>query len=249
MWHPFDLMPDELAVPPDLRSACPGKNCTVSFDEKALTYFRDKSSKTDQWPPSMDSFPGVRIRRRTGKKSVDLEITHQWHLDYLRELRGAMSCVPDAWIAPRSWSFLRTFEPRFSGAAPFDPVEIRGSWNSGELTQAIVANKQKQTQTVPAASLISTYALLSGFPVQGESLPAGAVVLGEDLVSSSSAAVLHRCPEGLRKHPLAQGLSGVVIDARGNLPTEFWVNEHGLVIYAFNGVSKLFVLKKIEEES
>lgn len=244
MWHPFDLIPEKLALAAGLRTAQPPVNRSVSFEERALTYFRDKTSKTDQWPILMDELPGIKITSR-GSLESDLEISHRWKLDYLRTLTGTMKCS-GAWHSPRRWSFVRTFKPTFDGAAPFAPVMVQGSWQRGTLIHTHSGRAHKQVQSEPAGSLLSTYALMSGFPRQAEFIEGPLTLLGEDLIVNNSARVL-RCPAVLQNHPLAEALTGYLVDAQGDFPTEFWVNEYGLVVYVFNGVSKVFILTRVEE--
>jgi hypothetical protein len=245
MWHPFDLIPNELALSPALRNARPAANRTVLFEERALTYFKDKSNKTGQWPLTMDELPGIQITRRGDATSCELEISHKWELDYFRTLSGTMQCA-GAWQTPQRWSFLRTFKPMFSGAAPFAPVEVRGRCGKGELVQTHRGTSNRQEERVSVENLLSTYALMAGFPVDAPVPQGSCSLLGEDLIPAGSARI-HRSPDILMKHPLAEGLVGCLLDAQGDFPTEFWVNSYGLTVYVFNGVSKAFILTGVEE--
>lgn len=245
MWHPFDLIPNELALAPELRNARPAVNRTVLFEERALTYFKDKSDKTGQWPLTMDELPGIKITRRGDSSNRELEISHRWKLDYFRTLSGTMQCA-GVWQSPKRWSFLRTFKPMFSGAVPFAPVEVRGSYGKGELVQTHSGASNRQEDQVSAENPLSTYALMAGFSTDAPAPQGSFTLLGEDLVVTGSARI-HRSPDLLMKHPLAEGLTGYVIDAQGDLPTEFWVNQHGLTVYVFNGVSKAFILTGVED--
>lgn len=244
MWHPFDLIPDELALAAEFRTLQPPANRTVLFTQRALTYFKDKSSKTEQWPLMMDELPGTRITRR-GRAELELAVSHQWKLDYFRTLSGDMTCS-GAWHSPQTWSFRRTCKPLFPGAFAFAPVAIQGRWQAGKLEQTHVGSVRKQQQLAKAGNLLSIYALMSGFPLR-QNLPETFVtLLGEDLVVRSQGRIL-RSPPATQNHPQAEGLTGFLVEAAGDFPTELWVNEHGLVVYVFNGISKVFVLTGVEE--
>ncbi len=245
MWHPFDLIPEVLTIAPELRNAQPPANRTLSFEERALTYFEDKSDKTGQWPLTMDVLPGVQVTRRENAAGCELEISHSWKLDYIRVLRGTMQCA-GAWQTPNSWSFLRTFKPMFAEGVPFDPVEVRGSCGKGEFVQTHGSTSKRQAERLSVENLLSTYALMARFPVDAPAPQEPFVLLGEDLIAVGSARI-HRSPDVLMNHPLAEGLTGCLINGQGDLPTEFWVNQHGLTVYVFNGVSKVFVLTGVED--
>ncbi|TWU21798.1 hypothetical protein [Bythopirellula polymerisocia] len=244
MWHPFDLITEELELALELRTAQPAVNRSLWFEERALTYFHDKSSKTEQWPVNMDELPGLKITRRVNAET-ELEINHTWKLDYVRNLSGNMKCS-GTWHSPHYWSFRRIFKPMFSRAARFDPVEVEGRWQGGKLEQTYTGSAHQQVQTETAERLLSIYALMAGFPLEAGEPGSPTKLLGEDLVVTGSARML-RSTEALQHHHLAKSLTGFLLDAQGNFPTEFWVNEHGLVVYVFNGVSKAFILTRVED--
>lgn len=241
MWHPFNLIPEMLSIGPELRYAQPGPNRTVKYKERSLTYFKDKSSESEQWPVNMEELPGVTITRR-GEQELTLNVTHTWKVDYVRTLSGEMKCA-GPWHSPSSWSFQREFKPLVRGAKPFAPVSVAGSWTGGALRQTHRGSVHQQVDSQDTAFLLSTYALMSGFPAESAPPQKGAALLGEDLTIAGAARV-GRCAEVLHEHPLAKDLTGRQVEVQGDFPTEFWVNPSGIVVYVFNGVGKAFILSE-----
>lgn len=245
MWHPFDIMPDALAVSPEIRNARPSDTCVFTYGEKVMTYFKDKSGKTEQWPPMLDDQPGLRIARKKKRNALELEITQTWKLDYVRELKGTMVCRPDGWRSPLEWNFTRTFTPSASRSPAFAPVKISGRWENGGLSQTTAGDASRDSRAQRAADLACTYSLLADAPFKETGLSAGPALLTDDLIFSPAAAV-HQCSATLHQRPPAAGLTGYMVLSGVDQPVEYWVNEHGAVIYVCSGTTRVLILKNVE---
>ncbi len=241
MWHPFDIMPDALTVAPEIRNAKPSDSCVFTFGEKVMTYFKDKSGKTEQWPPMLDAQPGLRIARKKKSSSLELEITQTWKLDYIRELKGTMSCKPDGWRSPLEWNFTRTFTAAVSRPSNFAPVKISGRWENGKMIQTFAGEAAQDRRAEQVDVLACTYSLLADFP----GLSGSMALLNDGLIFAPSAAV-HKCTAALHQRPPAAGLTGYMILSGVDQPVEYWVNEHGAVIYVCSGTTRVLILKNVE---
>lgn len=244
MWHPFDIMPQELTVSDTVRNFSVSGPCRLTYGERVTRWFKDKSSADQQWPPTVDRKPGLTLTRRpAGEGTLDLEILHTWILTNTQTMSGRMTCRTDGWRSPLSWEFRQTFvtdknKPFLSG------VIESGSWKNGLLervTRGAAGEVRKSTQ---AAQLASTYALMADFPEPSEA--SGTTGLLQEALSFSSDVALVPVPALLQENPLAHGLRGFSLQGGNGYPADYWVNSAGTVIYVCYGPNRAFVLDKAE---
>lgn len=244
MWHPFDIMPQELAVSDELRNASPGENRHLVYGERVTRWFKDKSSTDQQWPPTVDKKPGITLSRRLAASgTAELEIRHIWQLTVAQDMAGRMTTRTDGWRSPLSWEFQQSFlTERNKSLVP--SVVDSGSWRDGVLERVTKGNSGTVRKSTPAAQLASTYALMADFPRDGQA--SGSTGLLREALSFTPDVSLQPVPQAVRDNPLARGLTGFVLQAPSGYPADFWVNASGLVIYACYGPNRAFILEKAE---
>ncbi len=244
MWHPFDIMPQELAVAEDLRAASPDGDCRLVYAEHIVRWFKDKSSTDTQWPPTVDKKPGVTIEKRTGKDgTLNLNIEQIWQLTNKQTMRGEMTCRGDAWRSPLDWTFQQSFLNERNKAFVPNMIE-QGNWKNGVLTRVTKGTNAEVRKMAQAAELASTYALMASFPHDG-AISGSTGLLQEGLLYSPEAELVP-CAKGLHENALAQGLRGIALKNEGGYPADYWINPAGVVIYVCYGPNRAFVLEKLE---
>lgn len=246
MWHPFDIMPGELALEPALRTASAPPRVRLVFGERITRWFKDKSEAAKQWPPTVDRKEGLTLSRRPGEaESWDLGVRQVWQLTNVHTLEGTMSCAAAGWRTPRRWSFRQTFLTD-RGTEVLPSLTEEGAWKDGVLTRTTTGKSGSLAASDAAPRLAAAYGLMADFPL-AEALklePAG--LLQEGLAFSPDAS-LRRCSDALQKNPLANGLTGFVLHTSQGYPSDFWVNPSGLVVYVCFGPNRAFVLDRMEE--
>jgi hypothetical protein len=247
MWHPFDIMPQDLAVDDALKTAAPGDHCRLVYGERVVRWFKDKSSADSQWPPTVDKKPGLVLTRRPGSDGTwDLDLQQTWVLTNTQTMSGKMTCRRIGWRSPLSWEFQQSFQT--SKGKEFLPgLTERGSWRDGELLRVTSGASGEVEKTDRAAELAATYALLADFPKEGEAT--GDTGLLQENLGYSPRAGFVPCSKALQENPLARGLRGSVLKNEGGYPADFWTNPAGVVIYACYGPNRVFVLEKAEAVS
>jgi len=247
MWHPFDLMPEALAVPAELRNASTSTACRLVYRQAVTRWFKDKSSQ-EQWPPDLDLRPGITLTRRMdGDGRWHLEVLQTWELDARRTMAGTLVCDMRGWRRPLRYEFRQRFESR-AAAAMWPETRESGQWQSdGTLARQTTVGEKSAPQAVRADAWLALYALLGDFPAWADSWPTAAdtALLGEGGVVVRGAR-LRRCELPQGRHALAQGLRGYVLELQHGMPQEFWINENGVVIYWLEGPNRALWLTEVE---
>lgn len=247
MWHPFDIMPGELALDSALRSASAPSRARLVFGERITRWFKDKSESAKQWPPTVDRKEGLSLSRRPGSTdgSWDLGVRQVWQLTNVHTLEGTMSCATVGWRSPHQWNFRQTFLSD-RGAEVLPPLTEAGTWKAGLLTRTTTGKDRALTASGETSRLAAQYGLMADFPL-AEALQLEPAGLLQEGLTFSPGASLRRCPDDLQKHPLAAGLTGFVLDTPQGYPADFWVNPAGLVVYVCFGPNRALVLDRLEE--
>lgn len=246
MWHPFDILGDELSVEKTLRDSVFPASCRLVYSERVTRWFKDKSDQNNQWPPTVDQKPGIQISRRVEDDAMRVEVVHEWELMIRHLLSATMDCSTKGWRSPSSWLAQVTFR-NIRGGKEFLP-EIRevGSWSDRRLKQVSQGAKNSITRSSEVDSLASVYALLANFPSPDEASSLGSTTLLEEGFTVTPDVTLLPCPENLQQHPMAEGLRGYALRGKGNFPTDYWVNRHGLVVFICMGPHRAFFLESLE---
>jgi|GEM_PF-2546558 len=246
MWHPFDILGDELFVDKTLRDSDAPSHCRLVYSERITRWFKDKSDQNNQWPPTVDRKPGVQISRRIDGDRMRLEVLHEWQLMIRHLLSATMDGSARGWRSPESWSAQVTFSNIRNGREFLPEIRETGSWSGGRLEQVSQGAENSITQSGEARSLASVYALLANFPRPDEISSIGSTTLLEEGFTVTPDVTLLRCPENLQKHPMAAGLDGYALRGKGNFPADYWVNRQGLVVFVCMGPHRAFVLESLE---
>lgn len=244
MWHPFDIMPQELALTDAVRGASVVGPCRLVFGERVTRWFKDKSSADQQWPPTVDQKPGLTIIRRPADDGTHaLEIQHSWVLTNTQTMSGRMICRADGWRSPLKWEFTQTFlTDKNKPLVP--PLTETGRWQDGTLERTTKGSAGEVRKTAKVSQLASTYGLMAGFPKVDEAT--GSAGLIQEALTFCPEATLQPVPSILQENPLAKGLEGFVLKSADGFPSDYWVNANGAVVYVCYGPNRVFVLDKVE---
>lgn len=244
MWHPFDLMPQELTVPDAVRNASAGDRCRLVYGERITRWFKDKASTDQQWPPTVDKKPGLTLARQPGPAGTfDLDVRQTWVLTNTQTMTGKMTCRAEGWRSPLTWEFRQTFL-NDKGKPLVPGLTESGRWKNGILERSTKGDHGEVRQTVRATELASVYALIANFPKEGEA--AGSTGLLREALTYSPDAAWQPAPKVLQESPLARGLRGYVLKSEGGFPADCWVNAAGVVVYVCYGPNRAFVLDQVE---
>lgn len=246
MWHPFHLMPEALALPKELREASSSTAGRFVYRQMVTRWFKDKSSQ-EQWPPDLDLRPGITLTRRMdggGRWHIDVEQT--WELEARRAFFGTIVCEMRGSRRPLRYEFRQKFVNR-AGVAVWPETRETGRWeDDGTLVFRSFVGDTTTQATVRSDAWLAVYALLADFPAWSDAWPkTEAVCLGEGGVLLTGAR-LQRCELPQHRHALAEGLRGYVLQVRGGMPQEFWINENGIVIYWIEGPNRAMALEAVE---
>jgi hypothetical protein len=247
MWHPFQIMPGEIAVSEPLKTAAkPSAHCRLTYGERVIRWFLRETDQEGHLLPNVDERTGLVIEKRTVDHFLELQVRHQKDLGVPHILEGTMQARRNDWRSPLSWDF----EQKFIGARGIRNFRETGHWNSGQARLVSGRGQQEIVRTEAVDSLTCLYTLLADFPTHVEPYPRSyETSVLEDLSIINRGALLHAPPPRVREHPMARGLRGYVVDYPANFPIEFWVNEHGAVIYVCFGPNRALFLQSIEELS
>jgi len=248
MWHPFHLMGDALAIPPELRDAPLRTPCRLTFRECVIRWFKHQATLT-QWAPDVDTQPGLVLTRRI-HPSGELEIgfSHAWRTGTLRSLTGTLACSPTAPYAPLRYRLRQSLD-----AARGTPA-----WPAREETGQIAATGalavhsslagHRQHAETQAPAWVAQAALMAGLPADLATfrLPPDTCLLGEGM-EILGPCTLRPCEPN--HHPLAEGLRGISLVPATGMPIELWSNRHGTVIYACEGPNRAWALSTLEDLS
>lgn len=247
MWHPFDLMPEALALLRELRDASVSTGCRLAYRQLVTRWFKDKSSD-EQWPPDLDTRPGIVLTRRLDNAGCwHVEVEQTWELAARRSFTGTLVCETRGWRRPVRYDFRQTFATK-AGAEVWPETRETGKWHAdGTLVRQSFVGEKSTTQRVTAGAWFALYALLADFPAWPDSWPAAedAACAGEG-VALLRGVRLQRCEQPQSRHALAQGLRGYTLHARDSMPQEFWINENGVVVYWFEGPNRAMALSAAE---
>ena len=248
MWHAFTTIPSALSVAAELRSAAPPLRGRLSYSEQVVRWFKEKEGETYK-QPIMDPGPGWQLdldapadgRRRLRFR---LERTH----DARYAMEGTMTHATTGWRSPLLWQFKQSF---LGAPSPLLPdLRETGRWEHGTVHRHARAGDGTMATTVPAPALLFPLTWLAQFPFDlGLRAWSDEVVVMEDLTLFTRGVALEPAGAAPTALPLAAGLRGVVLRFGGGLPYEFWVNEHGLVVYLCAGPTRVFVLNHLENLS
>jgi hypothetical protein len=247
LWHPFDIIgAEELSVNESLRTAATPAARECVYTERVTRWFGDKSDQKNQWPPTLDQKPGIRISCRPDGETMKVGVVQVWEQMINHELTASMECSASGWRSPSSWTVKHTFKQARSGREFVPDIDETGRWQQGTLTRTSQGQETAMTRSRSVGSLASVYALLANFP-RVEEIPelSQTTLLQEGFVVTPDADLVN-CPEVLREHPLAQGLRGYTLLNKGNFPSDFWVNDNGLVVYICLGPHRVFVLNSLQ---
>lgn len=248
MWHAFDLFPEELGVAPELRVGALPSRARLAYTEKVVRWFKPKPGHTYK-QPVLDLGPGWEIEREAvanGRREIRCryERTHSTN----HALAGRLVCASDAWRSPLEWEFTQEF-PRESASSLLPALTERGSWRNGAITRRAEAGSgsRPMTRTIPASRVLCVQAWLADFPTDLAFAPwSDDAVVMEDATLFTHGVAIEPIAERVRAHALGAGLRGFSVRYGGGLPLEFWVNEHGVVIYLCAGPTRVLVLEKVE---
>lgn len=233
MWHPFDLMPTSLASA--LRDAAVTGPARLTYTERTIARFSDKSPKDAQWPPIVEPGPGITIERRDHTYSVTHATTHTFH----HQSKGELKTAPTGQVL--SWRFESTFLAKADSRTIMPPILNVGTWHDGLLTNDLTSATSIATQQHKTPSLISTYSLLADFP---PALPTATHLLGDALTLQSIT------PPAPGQHtsslPAAKGLTLHTLSHTGGFPIEFWLNPAGIVVFATFGPTRVLMLENMQ---
>jgi hypothetical protein len=246
MWHPFDIQKDELFVDEALKDSAIPPTCSIVYSERITRWFQDKSDQHNQWPPTVDRKPGIRVTRRIEEDLMKLDIVHEWELVISHLLSAKMECSANGWRSPKSWTAQETFTNVRGGRDFLPKIEESGHWRGGMLKQVSKGREQTITRARGAKSLSSFYSLLANFPSEEEIPSLGTTTLLEEGFMVTPDVTMLPCPKNLQQHPMAKNLVGYTLRGRGNFPADFWFNKHGLVVYVCLGPHRAFVLESLE---
>jgi hypothetical protein len=247
MWHPFHIMPSHFTVDERLiHEARPSSNCRMSYGERVIRWFLRVTDDDGNYLPNVDQRTGMVIERRaSGDDWLELKIRHQKDLGVRHVLDGVMRVRRNDWRSPVSLDF----EQQFQGSRGIRNFRESGEWKEG-LATLISRRKEAFVRSERADSLTSLYTLLADFPTHLEVHPKSSETsVLEDVSVINPRAKLIPIPRAVTEHPMARGLRGYALDYPANLPVEFWVNQHGAVIYVCVGPNRALFLQSMEDIS
>lgn len=245
MWHPFDLMPADLAVPDNLKTTAQKGAVRRVYSQRVTRWYSDKSSRDTQWPPTVDKRPGITLTIRPGSDRIELRIEQQWLVNTDHALSGTITCLNNPWRSPEQWQLKQTFTTK-RGNTFLPSIEESGQWQNGKIQTLTQLGKKELRNSLNAADLTSFYTLLADFPAP-ESLPKDQAVYQTEALSFIPSARIEEAPALYRNHPLAKGLRGFTVKTASDIPADYWLNENGVVIYVCWGPNRAFVLETSEE--
>lgn len=247
MWHPFHLMTEALTLPREVREASAATAGRFVYRQFVTRWFKDKSSD-EQWPPDLDTRPGLTLTRRMdGGGRWHIEVEQTWELQARRSFTGTLVCDMRGWRRPLRYEFRQTFANR-AGVAVWPETRETGRWQpDGTFVRQSSVGEKTTTQTVTAAAWLAHYALLADFPAWSDAWPkTDAACFGEGGTLATGVR-LQRCELPQCRHALAAGLRGYVLQPRGGgMPQEFWINENGIVVYWIEGPNRAMALAAVE---
>lgn len=248
MWHPFQIMPGEIAADEALISAAkPFSHCRFTYRERIIRWFLRETNEVGHLLPNVDERTGMIIEKRTtNDEFLDLQVRHQKDLGVRHILKGTMRAQRNDWRSPVAWDF----EQIFQGSPEIQNFREAGDWQPGQANLVTSRDRQEIVRTEEVASLTCLYSLLADFPAHMKVFPESSETsVLENLSVINRGATLRAVPLQMTEHPMARGLRGCALDYKANLPVEFWVNQHGIVIYVCVGPNRALFLESIEDLS
>lgn len=248
MWHPFQIMPSHIAADEAVKSgAKPSPSCRMIYRERVIRWFLRDTDEDGYRLPNVDDRTGMTIEKRAaGGDHIELKVRHQKDLGVRHILQGSIKARRDDWRSPVSWDFTQEF-PRGSG---FGDFRESGEWEPGKARLVSRGGGREIVRIEAVASLTSLYSLLADFPARVNSYPESTeTAVLEDVSVINRGARFQPVPQLVKEHEMASGLRGLALDYAANFPVEFWVNDHGAVIYACFGPNRALFLERIEEIS
>lgn len=246
MWHPFALFPDELTVPAPLRAAPLPAAARLVYREKVVRWFKPKPGHTYK-QPVLDHGPGLTLERRPAADGrLELRFRQERTHESPQVLEGTMTCAAGGWSSPLAWSVRQSFVAKAESDL-LPSLEETGEWSKATVTRRTRARGGRLTTTHAARALLSPPAWLAAFPRDLAPAPwSDDVVVMDEFTLFVTGAAIEPAGRETRAHILAQGLRGHVLRYAGGLPLEFWVNEHGTVVYLCAGPTRVLVLESAE---
>lgn len=249
MWHPFDILGDELFVDEILKHSRPSPSSRAVYGERVTKWFKDKSDTQNQWPPTVDRKPGIEITKRQTGSTMSLEVVHTCAMMIRHRLDVKMECVTTGWRSPSSWSVRQTFANSSNGREFLPGIEENGRFRDGVFQQEIGTKDKRTKSSHQLNSLASIYPLMANFPSEESAETLGETNLLQEGFTLATNVALAPVPEALQAHPKATGLRGRVLLGKYDFPADYWFNEHGVVVYMLMGPHRAFVLEEMEELS
>lgn len=247
MWHPFQIMPGEIAVEDSLiATAKPSAHCRMTYRERVIRWFLRETNEEGHWLPNVDERTGMVIEKRNvSGDSFELRVLHQKDLGVRHVLSGTMLARRNDWRSPVEW----VFEQHFQGGRGIRNFYESGEWRSG-TAKLVSRRKEEFVRTEKVESLTCLYTLLADFPGHLEAYPKSSETsVLEDLSVIHRGAKLRPISTLVATHPMARRLSGYALDYKASLPVEFWVNALGAVIYVCVGPNRTLFLESLEDLS
>lgn len=249
MWHPFDMMQADLAMDTSLRAVAIPPRARLVYGERVIHAFPVKP-QGGAWQPKVDRLPGITLTRQVAARgSWELDVEQRWPDSTDHALQAKITCGDDAWRSPLSWRLTQTLASK-SGNYEVPPLSEAGRWRQGGVEREIASAVAKRTVQARADALTCAYSLLANFPAEAiaardQAFDAGATLLLEGFVMTAGAR-FGVAAEAPRQCALAAGLRNYVLVHGSGFPLEYWVNEHGAVLYVCQGSCRALVLEKME---
>lgn len=253
MWHAFDIIADAMGVSPGLRSARADGPGRLVYAERVVRWFKDKSGR-GQWPAVVDDRPGIVIERPvvSGKPSDwTLRVEHVRMQTAPATLRMQLTCASDPWRSPRHWEATHTLGDQ-DHHSPLAPTIEQGDWDGRRLTRRVQGKSGRVIEQVhDTQQPACLYALLADFPVKSLKLKgfdhkSCDALFTEAMQQMGGASFIPGAPGNAAEHRLAEGLTCYRVTPTLGFPLEFWVNEHGMVVYLIEGATRAWVIKGVE---
>jgi hypothetical protein len=254
MWHAFDIIAEELAIPDELRAAQPGAGRRLVYGERVVRWFTDKSGE-GQWPAVVDRQPGIVVQRpgvATGAGSdwtLDAEHTRMQGTSVTLRIQAV--CAADPWRSLRQWDAGETLG-NAQLPSPLGATTERARGVDGKLTRQVSGDAGRSFEQVfPAVRPACLYALLADFPM--DELESGRMddeicdaLFTEGMLHMGAASFTRGAPGGAAGHALAEGLRCYTLSPQRGFPLQFWVNRHGLVVYLIEAATRAWTIEHVE---
>ena len=252
MWHAFDIIADAMQVEPGLREANPRGMHKLVYRELLVRWFKDKSGK-GQWPAVVDERPGISFEMVPASETNSnntLNIEHARIQGTPVRLNLKLVHANDGWRTPIAWNLTEKLGDNQFKSELQDTTE-QGLWDGKQVTRSITGSANRVIKHTYATSQPACYyALLASFPLNEIAILTNCDALfTEGMQQMGQAAFVKGAMGNAAEHDLAKGLTCYKLNPSMGFPLEFWVNEHGMVVYLVEGATRAWVLQSMEARS